>query len=473
MRARGVARGVRGSGSRSRFLQGRALRLLLGFGSLLGGLRAYNVELKRPLVFRGPNGTFFGYSVLAHHHGSRSWLLAGAPRSSSNFLEAQRPGAVYKCAVRANPRRFCQEMHIGTRKARQCGRTCREERDDQWLGVSMARQSQDDGFLVCAHRWKNVYYQTDHKLPLGACFLISKHASTSTRTMSKPFVPCFKEHKKNYAEEHGSCQAGIASTFAQDSMVLGAPGSYYWTGSVIVHNLTSSKTMFYKEPDGGRTLVGYSSYLGYSVAAGSFLRPKSMEVVGGAPQHENTGKVYIFKVESSGLQVLHEIAGEMVGSYFGAALCAVDVNSDGLSDLLVGAPMTSRARDEGRVHVYINRGNSDLEEQEPPLSGSDAFSALFGAAISSLGDVDDDSFDDVAVGAPLEDEFGVVYIYHGNPHGLTSKYSQKIQGRNISPGIRMFGQSISGGLDMDGNGYPGKPPSSIPPHSRFLIYYCI
>lgn len=33
---------------------------------------------------------------------------------------------------------------------------------------------------------------------------------------------------------------------------------------------------------------------------------------------------------------------------------------------------------------------------------------------------------------------------------------QKLLGRKISPVLRMFGQSISGGIDMDGNGYPGK-----------------
>lgn len=33
---------------------------------------------------------------------------------------------------------------------------------------------------------------------------------------------------------------------------------------------------------------------------------------------------------------------------------------------------------------------------------------------------------------------------------------QKLSGRKISPVLRMFGQSISGGIDMDGNGYPGK-----------------
>lgn len=46
-----------------------------------------------------------------------------------------------------------------------------------------------------------------------------------------------------------------------------------------------------------------------------------------------------------------------MGSYFGSSLCAVDLNRDGLSDLLVGAPMHSQLRDEGQVSVYLSKGN--------------------------------------------------------------------------------------------------------------------
>lgn len=32
---------------------------------------------------------------------------------------------------------------------------------------------------------------------------------------------------------------------------------------------------------------------------------------------------------------------------------------------------------------------------------------------------------------------------------------QKLSGRSVNPGLQMFGQSISGDVDMDGNGYAG------------------
>lgn len=34
-------------------------------------------------------------------------------------------------------------------------------------------------------------------------------------------------------------------------------------------------------------------------------------------------------------------------------------------------------------------------------------------------------------------------------------FLQRLSGRSISPSLQMFGQSISGNVDMDGNGYPG------------------
>lgn len=78
---------------------------------------------------------------------------------------------------------------------------------------------------------------------------------------------------------------------------------------------------------------------------------------------------------------------------FGSSVCAVDLNADGLSDLLVGAPLaTGVTREEGRVHVYINQGNAKLLEAEFQLSGSDAYAARFGETIADLGDLDDDGY---------------------------------------------------------------------------------
>ncbi|XP_068057345.1 integrin alpha-9 isoform X8 [Anomalospiza imberbis] len=341
-------------------------------------------------------------------------------------------------------------MGRGNSRGMLCGKTCKEDRDDEWMGVSLARQPKAGGsVLACAHRWKNIYYETEYILPHGFCNIIPPNLQSKGRKL----LPCYEEYKKKYGEEHGSCQAGIAGFFTEELVIMGAPGSYYWTGTVKVLNLTDNA--YYKLNDDAVIARRYT-YLGYAVTAGHFSQPTTTDIVGGAPQDGGIGKVYIFRTDrqSGSLIKIFQASGKKMGSYFGSSLCAVDLNSDGLSDLLVGAPMFSEIRDEGQVTVYINRGNGVLEEQLT-LDGDSTYNAHFGESMAALGDIDDDGFPDVAIGAPKEDNYiGAVYIYHGDANGIIPQYSMKLSGQTINPNLRMFGQSISGGVDMDSNGYP-------------------
>ncbi|XP_069469311.1 integrin alpha-9 [Ambystoma mexicanum] len=419
----------------------------------LGWAFSYNIDLDSPVIYQGPDGSFFGYSVLEHHYDNTRWVLVGAPKADSKFGSSMKsPGAVFKCRVHTNPDRRCTELDMGRGNDRgtACGKTCKEDRDDEWMGVSLARQPKVDGsVLACAHRWKNIYYETEHILPHGFCSIIPPNLQSKGRTL----IPCYEEYKRKYGEEHGSCQAGIAGFFTEELVVMGAPGSYYWTGTVKVLNLTDN--MYFKLNDEAVIARRYT-YLGYAVTAGHFSQPTTTDVVGGAPQDGGIGKVYIFRTDkrSGSLIKIFQASGKKMGSYFGSSLCAVDLNSDGLSDLLVGAPMFSEVRDEGLVTVYINKGNGVLEEQLV-LNGDNAYNAHFGESMATLGDIDDDGYPDVAIGAPKEDDYaGAVYIYHGDAEGIVPRYSMRLSGRSIDPALRMFGQSLSGGVDMDGNGYP-------------------
>ncbi|ERE74435.1 integrin alpha-9-like protein [Cricetulus griseus] len=438
-------------------------------------------------------------------------VLVGAPKADSKYsTSVKSPGAVFKCRVHTNPDRRCTELDMA-----------REGHGDDsvapyipsFFSVPCLAQASsisprathfhpaylqspcaDEGNFqtaeaACAHRWKNIYYETDHILPHGFCYLIP----SNLQAKGKVLIPCYEEYKKKYGEEHGSCQAGMAGFFTEvgvspmafislpflvfcpfyfmvgwplemgflvswavelrELVVMGAPGSFYWAGTVKVLNLTDNT--YFKLNDDVIMNRRYT-YLGYAVTAGHFSHPSITDVVGGAPQDEGIGKVYIFRADrrSGTLVKIFQASGKKMGSYFGSSLCAVDLNMDGLSDLLVGAPMFSEVRDEGQVTVYLSKGNGALEEQLS-LTGDGAYNAHFGESIASLGDLDDDGFPDVAVGAPKEDDFaGAVYIYHGDANGIVPQYSMKLSGRKINPMLRMFGQSISGGVDMDGNGYP-------------------
>ncbi|XP_051654664.1 integrin alpha-9 isoform X3 [Manacus candei] len=370
-------------------------------------VRCYNVDVGRPVVFQGPNGSFFGYSVLQHYHDSTRWVLVGAPKAESKYsTSVQSPGAVFKCRVHTNPDRRCTELDMGRGNSRgtPCGKTCKEDRDDEWMGVSLARQPKAGGsVLACAHRWKNIYYETEYILPHGFCNIIPPNLQSNGRQL----LPCYEEYKKKYGEEHGSCQAGIAGFFTEELVIMGAPGSYYWTGTVKVLNLTDNT--YYKLND-DTVIARRYTYLGYAVTAGHFSQPTTTDIVGGAPQDGGIGKVYIFRTDR---------------------------------------------RSGSLIKIFQASGKKGVLEEQLILDGDNAYNAHFGETIATLGDIDDDGFPDVAIGAPKEDNYvGAVYIYHGDSNGIIPQYSMKLSGQTINPKLRMFGQSISGGVDMDSNGYP-------------------
>uniref|UniRef100_A0A8D3CPW9 Integrin subunit alpha 4 n=1 Tax=Scophthalmus maximus TaxID=52904 RepID=A0A8D3CPW9_SCOMX len=360
----------------------------------------YSLDQDHSLEFSGPPSSMFGYSVLLHRHKSHKWLVVGAPvANSSSNPSVRAPGAIFRCDITAESQ-HCQPIRANVSY---CGKTCEGESDHQWLGVSLSRQPGDKGghIMACAHRWKNVFYSKkdsqNNKLPNGVCYRYG-----SDLRQGQHIIPCYRDHQRKFGEDYGSCQAGISNFLTEDLIIMGAPGTSYWTGSVLVFNTTSRGMSVYLDDEAGA--VSFGSYLGYSVGAGHFLSPVTSEVVGGAPQYNQRGKVFIFTLDSNLLRVVSEVSGNQLGSYFGSSLCAVDLNADGLSDLLVGAPLTTGAvREEGRVHVYINQGQAKLLEAEFQLTGSDAYAARFGETIADLGDLDDDGYHDVAVGAFLSD----------------------------------------------------------------------
>jgi len=64
----------------------------------------------------------------------------------------------------------------------------------------------------------------------------------------------------------------------------------------------------------------------------------------------------------------------------------------------------------------------------------------------------------VAIGAPYggRNGEGAVYIYNGAQNGLHADTAQKILASDMPSIGKGFGISIAGGVDVDGNGYPGE-----------------
>lgn len=111
--------------------------------------------------------------------------------------------------------------------------------------------------------------------------------------------------------------------------------------------------------------------------------------------------------------------------------------------------------------IYVIRGSEYLDKyeemQNPQKITGDQANGAFGFSIANAGDMNDDGYTDVFVGAPYYDGgAGAVFLYLGSENGLIEEYSQVIKpsALNVQDNLATFGWSLSEGKDMDGNGYP-------------------
>ncbi|KAJ8354841.1 hypothetical protein SKAU_G00224080 [Synaphobranchus kaupii] len=201
-------------------------------------------------------------------------------------------------------------------------------------------------------------------------------------------------------------------------------------------------------------LKNHAAYLGYTVSSVVVKNGRRLYIAG-APRFKHKGKVILFDLKSSGdVTITQALNGEQIGSYFGSEVCGVDVDKDGITDvLLVAAPMFLGAgnKETGRVYMYtLNKvlfsPNGTLQPQ------GKAQDARFGYAMATAPDLNHDGYTDLLVGAPLEDGHrGALYIYHGLGNGIIPLYKQRISGYALSPSLQYFGRSVSARLDLDGD----------------------
>uniref|UniRef100_A0A452FJD4 Integrin subunit alpha D n=1 Tax=Capra hircus TaxID=9925 RepID=A0A452FJD4_CAPHI len=238
---------------------------------------------------------------------------------------------------------------------------------------------------------------------------------------------------------------------SQDGPVLGAVGSFSWSGGAFLYPQKKNPTFINMSQE---HVDMRDSYLGYSTELALWKGVQSLIL--GAPRHQHTGKVVLFTQVSGQWRPKAEVTGTQIGSYFGASLCSVDVNGDSSSDLvLIGAPHFYEQTQGGQVSVCpFPRGRTKWK-CDAVLRGEPGHPwGRFGAALTVLGDVNGDRLADVAIGAPGEQENrGAVYLFHGTSElGISSSHSQRIAGSQLSLGLQYFGHSLSGGQDLTQDG---------------------
>ncbi|XP_051915368.1 integrin alpha-5 [Hippocampus zosterae] len=434
----------------------------------LTGCGAFNLDVDNPTVYSGDNGSYFGYAVDFYLADSASAsVVVGAPKAHTKQFDIVEGGSVSYCPWSLG-QSDCHTIEFDTRGDRfvRINNTSHqlEFKSHQWFGATV--RSHGDTILACAPLYS---WRTEKDIPrsdaTGTCYL-----SVENFTKFVEYAPCRTEISDEGGQ--GYCQGGFSADFTTDGrVVLGGPGSYFWQGQVISADKEDIIKEYYPgyfmQSVGGQIQTKQveakhdDSYQGYSVTVGEFSGDQVEDFVAGVPKGVMLyGLVSI--LNGTDLKTMINYTGEQMGSYFGYAVAATDVNSDGMVDLLVGAPMfmtrgsDGRLEEMGRIYVYLQRAPLSLELSLLHLTGSQVF-GRFGSTIAPLGDLNQDGFNDVAVSCPFggEEQQGLVYIFNGFHQGLREKPSQVIAGQWAAGSIpASFGFALRGGKDLDWNGYP-------------------
>nr|XP_039261633.1 integrin alpha-6-like isoform X1 [Styela clava] len=485
---------------------------LLGFCTTF--TLAFNIEDRLPIMKMGPKGSLFGLSIAQHHitansvEADNAVLLVGAPtdeRAPAHSVDAVRPGGFYKCDVSEKedctrviitpPENF-EEEDFSTRLFPEKVNTMRTNSSNQWLGVTVKSHKPGGKIVVCAHRYTirgGVRKAIAWEAVIGRCFMLENSVEPLKDRLSFEYTPCQGMLNEDGKYDHlwlGYCQAGTAVNFAdvpkptktEEYIAIGAPGSFTWSGALYTSQLNpglfpiGSINMWTQEVPNTKYPIKKNSLLGSSLANGVLL-DSDINYIAGAPGVNSTGSVVIFakvqEVQDEKFVIKEMVHGDRVASRFGHEVQLIDVTGDGRLDLIVGAPQyyDRELKLGGAVYIYVNKGLGQIGP-DPTQILFGTVDSSFGMSITNLGDVNMDGADDIAIGAPGADEWkGAVYIYHGNNQDGTKgvhdepsqiiRASKLIEGGYLANNITGMGYSVSGGLDMDFNGYPDVAAGSL------------
>ena len=242
--------------------------------------------------------------------------------------------------------------------------------------------------------------------------------------------------------------AGDVNKDGAPDFLIGALGQD-GRGKAFVFNGKDGKLLYALQAPKLQSGAGF----GWAVASlGDLTNDGIPDLAVGAFAQENIGYVYLFNgSDGKPLRTIAPPAGSLA---FGWSLSAAgDINKDGLSDIVVGAPYTTVGQNTVQGRVYVFSGKDDallltVDNPQPTAGG------VFGWRMTSVGDQDKDGVPDFLVGAPYQDvnkviAQGAAYVFSG----ATGKLLFPLKDPVPRP-YAVFGYTVAEGPDVNQDGVP-------------------
>jgi MYXO-CTERM domain-containing protein len=250
--------------------------------------------------------------------------------------------------------------------------------------------------------------------------------------------------------------AGDVDNDGYDDVIVSSPGYRTATGKVSLYRGSptgpEAEASWSVEGDMEYQWVGWAAAAAGDVNGDTYDDVViSTSVYGGT-----AGQVMVYAGGPVGLgeAPLWSVSDPYTDDTFGASVASAgDVNGDGYDDVIVGAPCHADPEPcEGEALVY--HGSAGGPGGAPAWTAeSDQELAGLGWAVASAGDVNSDGYDDVLVSAWKYDDGqnneGRVWLYFGSAAGLEAR-SFKLDGNQAGA---WYGSALASAGDVNDDGY--------------------
>ena len=196
---------------------------------------------------------------------------------------------------------------------------------------------------------------------------------------------------------------------------------------------------------------GDGGKFGWAVSsAGDWNTDGYSDVIVGAHAAGGSGRAYVYFGGPAMDNIPDRtLSGEALGDRFGISVASAhDINGDGYADVIVSADSNDAgAPGAGRVYVFF--GGPYADGTPDRVFTSTNAGENMGNSVASAGDLNGDAYDDVIAGAWYSDYTGRAYIYFGGPSGdLLPDVTVRGEGA-----YDRFGIAVAGAGDMDADGH--------------------